>query len=91
MSEKTIEDAVKRYCEAEGFVYLKLELKRSRGFPDRTILLPNGVAIFLELKQPGGRLSFHQSNWIKRLRLHGLAAAAVDNLEDAIEFIEGQT
>ena len=58
--EKKLVDLVKKYggrCE-------KLVNVGFAGFPDRSVLLPGGLIIFVETKRPkGGRYSALQDKW----------------------------
>ena len=66
--EKHGEAEIVRYVEEElGGECLKLKLDGRTGFPDRTIILPNCVPIFVEFKKPGGKLRSAQVKWKKRL------------------------
>ena len=81
MSECTIERAIVRVCDEQGWYCLKLVNQGARGFPDRTIIGPEFV-LFVEVKRPGGRLSKHQQMWISRLKHFGLDVAVVRSLEE---------
>ena len=43
-----------RHVKARGYKAEKLERASERGFPDRTVFLPNGRTLFVEFKKPGG-------------------------------------
>lgn len=81
--EADIENAFVKYAEQLGCLALKLRMDNRNGFPDRTILTPKGV-FFIEFKRPGGQLSYHQRNWISRIRKLGFKAFVFDNVEDAV-------
>jgi hypothetical protein len=60
-----------------------------RGFPDRAVLLPNGVIIFFEFKRKDdGVLSEHQKDMISKLRKRGFRAEVVYSKEEAIQIVE---
>jgi tRNA U54 and U55 pseudouridine synthase Pus10 len=81
--ECSVEDALVKSVEAIGGVALKLEIAGVRGFPDRTLFLPGGRVIVVEVKRPrGGRLSQHQMRWLHRLQALGVEVAVVRNLRD---------
>lgn len=83
--EDDVEAAVVRMIE-EDFdgEALKLKLDAKRGFPDRTILLPGGLAMFLELKRPvGGRPSPQQIKWVERLSRLGFITRFCNSIDDA--------
>ena len=86
--ESQLENALRNWCKRKGYWCLKLVLSRQLGWPDRTILMPGGRVVFLELKQPGGKRRARQKYWIGRLREFGFTAEFVDDLEHAIALIE---
>jgi hypothetical protein len=59
-SEKTIEQTFCSYAKRRGCLPLKLITLNQRGFPDRTILCPNGKILFVEFKAAKGKLSAPQ-------------------------------
>ena len=67
MTEKEIETYfVKRVRELGGFAY-KFRSVAQRGVADRIACLPNGETWFVELKQPGGRLSALQEVFAEQM------------------------
>lgn len=81
--ERKLVALVKRYggrCE-------KLVNVGFAGFPDRTILLPRGKVMFVELKRPkGGRYSALQDKWRDWLRALGYSYWRIKNLEELETF-----
>lgn len=81
--ERKLVDLVKRYggrCE-------KLVNVGFAGFPDRTLLLPGGKIMFVELKRPkGGRYSALQDKWRDWLRALGFSYWRIKNLEELETF-----
>lgn len=90
MLESDIEDKIIAYAKSLGGRCEKLILATKRGFPDRTIFLPNGKVLFMEVKKPDGVVSPHQARWLKRLEKLNIPATAVWSFEEAKEFIDGQ-
>jgi hypothetical protein len=86
--EKQIEDRLVKWCKARGLQCLKLRIDGVNGFPDRTILGPNGLCIFVELKRTGGVLSAAQKNFLAWASLNGHAAFVAYSFEDAIAWIQ---
>lgn len=86
--EKQIEDRLVKWCKARGLQCLKLRIDGVNGFPDRTILGPGGLCIFVELKRPGGVLSPAQKNFLAWASLNGHAAFVAYSFEDAIAWIQ---
>jgi len=63
--EKEIENDFVRYARQRGALAVKFEDKARRNAPDRIILCPGGVTLFIEFKRPGekcrpGQLAYHQ-------------------------------
>lgn len=55
--------------------------------PDRLILTTDGRYLLLELKKPGGRLSYHQEEWIRRLKDADHPVDVAYSLDDAKRII----
>lgn len=56
----------------------KMEVKGSRGWPDRLVILPGGVVAFIEVKRPkGGVVSRLQKEKLKELTALGHIALVV--------------
>ena len=85
--ESDIERRLVELIKEHGGRCLKLKLASGRGFPDRTILLPGGRIIFVELKKPGGVVSRHQRDWHGVLRLLGFKVYVIDSIEDAEHYL----
>lgn len=83
MLESDFEKKVVDWADSIGGVAVKLKEDNKRGFPDRTILLPDARIVFAELKRPSKSKKYHQQKvWIERLQELGFAAGFFDNLED---------
>lgn len=85
--EKHLEKKFKQLVESKGGLCLKLVVLSFIGWPDRTVLMPGGVVVFLEFKKPGGVLSKQQVYWLARLNGLGFTAGAVWSVEEALEVI----
>lgn len=84
-----------------GGLTRKVQWIGRRGAPDRLVLLPEvdhgdgrfqaPVAVFAELKRPGGRPDPHQEREISRLRSFGVPVVVLDTFEavDALLFHRG--
>lgn len=57
------------------------------GFPDRMILLPGGLATFVEFKQLGKKPRKLQAFWISRLHELGFEARCIDHYEAFVKTI----
>lgn len=78
MRESTVEAALSRECRLHGFPCLKLT-PTSPGVPDRVVLLPGGVHVFVEVKAPGRSPRAAQRHWHARLAELGHHVRVVDN------------
>jgi hypothetical protein len=85
--EVDIEKQITDHVKSLGGWCLKLR-SPGRGFPDRTVLLPGGRVVFLEVKRPGGKVSFPQRYFITRLRKLGFPAAIVYSLDDVKDYFQ---
>lgn len=89
MTEAEIEKEFVQTVEREfHFPCLKLRIDGRDGFPDRTVITPQGC-FFVEFKTQTGQLRPQQRQWLKRLRdlnqtcvVARSAAEAVDALFD---------
>lgn len=88
--EKDIERKLTAMVKRHGGRCEKLINVSFAGFPDRTVLLPGEVVLFVETKRPkGGRLEARQRKWQKWLTEFGFFAGVAWTLEDvaAIETV----
>ena len=67
------------------FGWLALKLEGPRGWPDRTVLSPDGNQFYFEFKNPNGkgRLSASQIYWGDKLQNMHHCYYVVDNVADA--------
>lgn len=81
--EKDIEKALGRMVGRHGGLCLKWVCPGWSGVPDRIILLPGGLVMFVELKRPkGGEIGRLQKWWGDRLRSLGFIHLFVKSHED---------
>lgn len=66
---------------------LKHTAQYHRGIPDRIILLPNGITIFVELKSTGKKPTALQLHAIKKLLSLGFACFIIDSTKKLEEFL----
>lgn len=84
--EHDIEQKLGRLVRRHGGECLKLTCPGNAGVPDRLVLMPGGLALFVETKRPkGGRLSPLQKVWRKRLTRLGFGAVVEATDEDLRE------
>lgn len=89
--EASLEERCVQRVERLGGLALKLQIPGVRGFPDRTILLPECTVFFAEFKRlKTGRVSTQQNRWAERLRARGFAVYFVDH-ESQFEYILQET
>lgn len=87
MNESAIERFLVNGVRKMGGYALKLAPTYS-GLPDRLVILPDGVARFIELKADGGKPRAQQLLWQKRLRSLGFESEIINSKESAIRFLE---
>jgi hypothetical protein len=81
LRERDIEAYLVERVKARGGVAYKFVSPGRRGVPDRLVMLPGGVLLFVELKAPGKKAEAHQLREHKRLRDMGQKVVVVDSLE----------
>ena len=57
MLEKTIQQKILHYCKTKNILAYKMDSTSTVGFPDLTVILPDGEVLFIELKTDTGKLS----------------------------------
>lgn len=85
-SEKRLEQQVTQITEAQGGLSIKL-LSTLSGLPDRLLLMPDGRAIFVEVKSAGKRPTKLQTWWLSRIRALGFSAYVVDGKEALLSLL----
>ena len=80
-SEKTLEARLRKEVEALGGKALKLMSQLHRGLPDRLVLMPGGLAFFVELKSTGKKPTALQTHCHDQLRQMGFEVYVVDSTE----------
>ena len=80
--EADFEKQVVKWVEDRGGICKKVKVEGERGWPDRSIYLPGGFHIMVELKRPNGKgnLSPHQIETLSRLFVLGQRAFTCKNL-----------
>ena len=86
MRESTVEAALVRECRLRGFQCLKLT-PTSPGVPDRLVVAPGGVHVFVEVKAPGRRPRAAQVSWHERLTAMGHRVCVVDHPAGARDLV----
>lgn len=87
--ERDIELFLKKRVEHFGGKCIKLPAMFEEGIPDRLVILPHGVVVFVELKRPkGGRLSEMQKYQIGVLKKLGCNVYVVHNYAEVDKMLE---
>ena len=90
--ESEVERHLRVRAEAEGGRCVKFLPDFSRGFPDRIVLLPHGVLVWVETKRPvGGRLDPAQNVAHVLLRRLGQRVEVVWTKEEADSLVDSLT
>lgn len=87
LTEKQVEDRLKVGVEKLGGIALKFPPLFYAGFPDRIILIPGGVVVFVELKKPGKSPRALQDKVHARLRRLGFRVDVIENYEQVDTFL----
>jgi len=85
MRETKVEGHLLVRAGAHGGFCLKLNSAWYVGIPDRLLLLPGGVVIFVETKTIGGEVSRKQAWWHRRLRALGFRVEVPWTIEQVDE------
>ena len=80
-SEKTLESRLRTEVERRGGMAIKLLSQIHRGLPDRLVLLPYGLAFFVETKSTGQKPTKLQQFCHQQLRKLGFHVYVVDSTE----------
>ena len=82
MLESRLQSKCLDVCKKLGILAVKVDSTSSRGFPDLTCVLPNGVVIFVELKTPTGKTSALQDRMIGKLERNSANVYVIRSLSD---------
>ena len=86
-NETDIESAFVEYAASKGCIAVKLRIDGQNGWPDRTVITPNGV-LFLEFKLHNGRLRPMQKVWSKLLASVGHKVHVPRTIDEAKRILE---
>ena len=87
MQESILEKRFRLTVKKYGGQALKFTSPGKRGVPDRLVLLPEGKAIFVEMKAPGKPLEPLQKKRADELRMLGFEVYKIDSISDIENFV----
>lgn len=79
--ERDLEAYFTKQCKKHGIMSLKLNVRFSRGWPDRIVPLENGEVLWVELKRPGGTVSPMQEKVHEQLQMRGHKVFVINSKE----------
>lgn len=88
MKESTIEARLVREVKKRGGLCYKFTSPGSPGVPDRIVILPGGVTVYVELKTEIGRLAKIQKWQIEELRKRGAVVRVLKGMDQVLAFLE---
>lgn len=80
-SEKVFERELSKYVDDSGGMAVKLLSQFIKGLPDRVLLLPGGVVVFVEFKSAGKKPTKIQSYIHAKIQSLGFLVYVVDSVE----------
>ena len=91
MLESTIQKNILKYCKKCHILAFKVDSTSTVGFPDLTVIKPDGTVWFIELKTATGRLSKMQEHTINRLEENNANVAICRSLEEFKTLVNPET
>ena len=88
MREHEIEKYLVQQAKALQGEVRKVKFIGHRGAPDRLLMLPAGVLVWIELKAPGKKPEPHQLREHERMRKMGQRVEVIDSLEGVDELMK---
>jgi hypothetical protein len=86
--EKDIERKLVRGIRNQGGRCRKFVSPGSVGAPDRVLLFPNRIIIFIELKRPGEKLRPTQKKWAEELKEFDFPVYCLDSEDAVFHFLQ---
>lgn len=81
MLEKNLQQKMMQLCKRHAILAVKVDSSSSRGWPDLTMLLPDGTVLFVEVKTPTGRLSELQKHMLGKIKQNNGKAYVINSIE----------
>ena len=91
MREKSIEQALVRETKRRGGICPKFTSPGMDGMPDRLVLFPEGILVFVEVKAPGEKprpLQLHRHEQLRRLGFHVYVLDGLDQIGGLLDEIQ---
>lgn len=82
--ERSFCDKIKK---DKRFIVIKCDGISYRGFPDRLVIGPGGRILFVEFKDPRGKLSIYQIKCIQKLIDIGHDVLVATSSDEAIQYV----
>ena len=89
MQERDVESWLGKQIIKMGGLFYKWVSPGNAGVPDRIVILPGGVILFVELKTDRGRLSLIQSHVQEEIRKRGGHVITIYGMEAAKQLVRG--
>jgi len=80
--EKELQKKVINFCVKNDILAVKVDSTSARGWPDLTVILPNGVVLFIELKTPAGVVSKLQQHMHRKIQKQKGNVYVIRSLKD---------
>lgn len=90
MKEKKVEEYLRDEVKKIGGRAYKFVSPGNNGVPDRLVLLPGGMAVFVELKAKGKKSTALQKGQQERIRRLGFPVYVVDSMTGVDCLIQGE-
>jgi hypothetical protein len=90
MTEKLLERKLAAAVKAAGGLAAKFTSPGLAGMPDRLVLMPGGVAAFVEVKAPGRKpraLQLHRHRQLRRLGFQVFVLDEPERIGDILELV----
>jgi hypothetical protein len=86
--ERDVEKYLREKVKAAGGRAYKWESPGNNGVPDRIILFPGNITVFVELKAPGRKPTALQKAQHAKIQATGHTVLIIDSKQSADEFIQ---
>lgn len=91
MRERVIEQALVKAVKARGGMCPKFTSPGMDGMPDRLVLFPEGILVFVEVKSPGEKprpLQLHRHEQLRRLGFQVYVLDGLDQIGGLLDEIQ---